>query len=347
MFVRFFIITALMVACISVATAAEIPTLQQLVPKTILDTSKDTVISIVVENDSIGGKGTDENYTSGVRFTYFDIKADLPMMAEQVDGLIPTFDINETTSVFYSFGQNLYTPEDIGSERLNRIDRPWAAHLYGAMGLATITDDHLDEVELSLGVVGPWALGKQTQRFVHKLLPKSPDPRGWKNQLKNEPTIGLGWVRRHPRFLAKDFDNVSLAATPFYGATLGNVHTFANGGIKLRLTPKSEQWQDTPARVRPGLPGTGFFEIPEKKWSWYLFAGAEGRAVGRNMFLDGNTFRDSHSVDKRYFVADLNAGVAVTYDQFRISYSTVYRTKEFSNQDEPSVFGTVSLGWRF
>lgn len=347
MFMRFLIILVFVMAGASHAMAAEMPTLQQLVPKTILESSKDTVLSIVIENDSIGGKGTDENYTSGVRFTYFDIKSDLPRMAERVDDLIPTFDINETTSVFYSFGQNIYTPENIGSERLNRRDRPWAAHLYGAMGLATITDNYMDEVELSIGVVGPWALGKQTQRFVHKVLPDSSDPRGWKNQLENEPTIGLGWVRRHPRFWAKDFDGISLAAAPFYGATLGNAHTFANGGVKLRLIPKTEQWQDTPARVRPGLPGTGFFQIPEKKWSWYLFAGAEGRAVGRNIFLDGNTFRDSHSVDKRYFVADLNAGVAITYDQFRISYSTVYRTKEFNYQDEPSVFGTVSLGWRF
>src|SRR3546814_11015068 len=29
-----------------------------------------------------------------------------------------------------------------------------------------------------------------------------------------------------------------------------------------------------------------------------LFAGVEGRAVLRNIFLDGNTFADSHSVDE-------------------------------------------------
>ena len=100
-------------------------------------------------------------------------------------------------------------------------------------------------------------------------------------------------------------------------------------------------------RVRPALPGTGFFEIPEKKWSWSLFGGVEGRLVGRNIFLDGNTFRDSYSVDKNYAVGDANAGVALTYDQMRISYTLVYRTKEFETQDENTVFGALNLGYRF
>ncbi|WP_460994321.1 lipid A-modifier LpxR family protein, partial [Staphylococcus aureus] len=74
---------------------------------------------------------------------------------------------------------------------------------------------------------------------------------------------------------------------------------------------------------RLAMPGTGFFEIPEKKWGWYLFAGVDARAVARNIFLDGNTFKDSPSVDKFPLVADANAGLALTYDQLRISYTLV------------------------
>ena len=69
--------------------------------------------------------------------------------------------------------------------------------------------------------------------------------------------------------------------------------------------------------------------------------------MGRNIFLDGKTFRDSHSVDFNVFVADLSAGVAVNIKNTKLAYAFVYRTKEFKDQDEAQVFGTVSLNWTF
>ena len=57
------------------------------------------------------------------------------------------------------------------------------------------------------------------------------------------------------------------------------------------------------------MPGGGYFRR-KKGFNWYLFAGLEGRAVFRNIFLDGNTFTDSHSVDSKHFVGDIQAGLA-------------------------------------
>jgi lipid A 3-O-deacylase len=306
------------------------------------------IFTVVIENDSIGGKGTDENYTSGVRLSYFDTTAEMPALAYQVDDYIPTFEINSSSSVFYSFGQNLYTPSEVSQSTQDPDDRPWAAHLYISMGLVTITESHLDEVEVSIGVVGPWALGKQTQSFVHKYItPDSPDPKGWSNQLDNEPAFLVGWQRQYPQFLKASWGGLSLSTTPHYGITLGNVYTFANTGFSVSLSPHDEVWEDTPIRVRPAIPGTGFFEGLQNSWSWLVFAGIDGRAVARNIFLDGNTFSDSHSVDKNYFVMDANAGVAFTYGKYRVSYTFVYRTKEFKGQDDPSLFGALSFGYQF
>ncbi|WP_025897017.1 lipid A deacylase LpxR family protein [Sneathiella glossodoripedis] len=311
--------------------------------------SEDTIITVIIENDSIGTRGTDKNYTSGVRLGYYDINAELPEIAYIIDDYIPTFEITKRSSVFYSLGQNLYTPQDITQTAHDPDDRPWAAHLYGSMGLVTQTDNHLDELEVSIGVVGPAALGEQAQKFVHKYVtPDSPTPKGWSHQLKNEPALMIGWQRRYyPESLSAEIFGLSASASPYFGATLGNVHTFANAGLNFRLTPYEETRQDAPMRVRPALPGTGYFEPPKDSWSWYAFAGIETRAVARNIFLDGNTLADSHSVDKKYLVADANAGLALTYDRYRISYTLVYRTREFDGQDEPSVFGALTFGYRF
>ena len=60
-------------------------------------------------------------------------------------------------------------------------------------------------------------------------------------------------------------------------------------------------------------------------------------------FSDG----DSHSVGHRLFVADISAGITFNYKNTKLAYAFVYRTKEFDNQIEPQVFGTVSLNWTF
>lgn len=321
-------------------------TVQQQIPPRITHTNQDNIIMLDVENDMFGG-GTDNNYTSGVRASYMDTNAAMPEALHDFAEVMPGFEINDTTSLTYSIGQNIYTPEDIESRVQDPDDRPWAAFLYGSAGMTTTTNDHTDEVEVTLGVVGPAALGEQAQKAIHRHFSDSPMPKGWSNQLDNEPALMVGWQREYPRFVSGDIGPLFWSMSPHFGATVGNVYTYANTGISARIGPASEKWQDEPIRVRPSMPGSGFFEYPEDTWSWYVFGGIEGRAVARNIFLDGNTFGDSHSVDKNILVGDANAGVAFTYGKTRLSYTAVYRTKEFDTQAEPSLFGAVNLGYRW
>ena len=330
----------------AVAAADEPKTVEQSIPDRVLNAPEDMLITFVVENDSIGS-GTDKNYTSGVRVNFTDMHAALPEMAYKIDKLIPMFDINKTTSLYYSLGQNIYTPRDIAQSAANPNDRPWAAFLYGSMGMVTLTGNHTDEVEATVGVIGPLALGEEAQRFIHTHLTNSPIPEGWSHQLKNEPGGMLAWQRAWPLAASGKVVNNFWSVKPYFGTTVGNIRTYADTGFTIRLSPYDSRWQDTPIRVRPAMPGTGIYEIPENKWSWELFSGLEGRAVVHDITLDGNTFADSYSIEKKPYVADASAGFAVTYNKTRISYALVYRTKEFVRQDHPEVFGAVSLGVRF
>jgi hypothetical protein len=322
------------------------PTVEDSIPARVLDAPQKTIVTLVVENDSLGG-GTDKNYTSGVRINFTNVQAKFPDIAHTIDRLIPTFEINKTSSIYYSLGQSIYSPRDITLKAADPDDRPWAAFLYGSMGMATLTDNHTDEVEVTLGVVGPAALGEQAQTFIHKHVTDSPKPEGWSHQLKNEPGVMLAWQRGWPMFMNGHIESNSWALKPYFGATVGNIRTYGDVGFTLSLSPYDSKWQDTPVRVRPAMPGTGIYEIPRNKWSWDLFSGLEGRAVAHDIFLDGNTFTNSASTEKRNFVADATAGAALTYNNTRISYTLVYRTKEFVAQDNPEIFGALSLGVRF
>lgn len=327
-------------------TEATEPTLQTDLTRAIRKRKNEKFLTFNSENDMYGG-GTDRNYTNGARMTYFSLGSPVPEFFHAIDRMVPTFSINETTSISWSLGHNLYTPSDIEIAAPQNDDRPWAAFLYGSAGLVSVTKNHIDSLEATVGIVGPAALGEQVQKFIHNHVSDSPMPKGWRHQLKNEPGLMLSWERSWRERYGIEALGWNAGATPYIGATLGNIYTYANAGVTFYLSPYDGRMQDTPVRVRPAMPGTGAFLVPENRFSWYLFGGVEGRAVGRNIFLDGNTFTDSHSVDKKYFVADATAGLALTYGRARVSYAIIYRTEEFHGQDGGDIFGTVTLGLRF
>jgi lipid A 3-O-deacylase len=309
-------------------------------------------LSFSYENDLVGD-GKDRYYTSGVRMTYFNPATNLPETLQDAADALPGFRVNDTTSTFFTLGQNLYTPSDVTKRQANPNDRPYAAWLYGSVGMATVVRDHYDELELTLGVVGPEALGEQTQKFIHRHITDSNIPKGWSNQLDFEPGVVLSWQRRWPRGIGGDWhldlgDDFRFRAEPSVNVSIGNIYTHAGAGMMITFGPYKSVLQDTPPRVKPAMSGTGYFDAPDDQIGWYLFAGMDGRAVARNIFLDGNSFDgNSPSVDKKILVGDAVAGVAFSYSRFRLSYSANYRTKEFDGQEDDTVFGSVTLTTRF
>lgn len=324
---------------------AVLPTFEKRLSEDIKD-SDHTFWIITVEND-LFGSGTDEYYTNGIRLTYHDSVSQDKDVKAFIDKYIPFVEPNVTTAVYYSLGQNLYTPKEIRDPNFNPNDRPYAGFLYGSVGLSTVTHNHVDEFEVSLGVVGPAALGKQTQKLVHKLI-NSPDPKGWEYQLENEPALILSYQRVWPEAWSSDqLPPVYLRLMPHLGANFGNVYTHAAFGGTLQITPKDNVWQNPPLRIRPAIPGNSFFATPDGEFSWSFFLGGEQRIVARNIFLDGNSFKDGPSVDKNYLVTDLNAGVTTGYGDIQLAYTLNWRSKEFKNQDEAALFGAVSFTVRY
>ncbi len=313
------------------------------------DEEHNTFVSISIENDLFGG-GSDRFYTSGVRASWFNDKVQAPKIMKEISKYIPTINIDHHSSTIYTIGHNMYTPEDITIKEQPLNDRPWAAFLYGSVGIANLTHNkdkpsHIDEMELTLGVIGPEALGKPIQRTVHKYISDSPEPRGWSNQLNFEPGVILSWQRRIPRIWGFDTKHIHGRLEPHLGLSLGNIRTHVASGLTFVIG--SDKMQDTPPRVRPAIPGTGYFERTNNHFDWQIFAGADARLVGRDIFLDGNTFSNSHNVDKKYLVGDLSAGASLFKGDYRLSYTINYRTEEFRTQDNQSIFGSISLTKRF
>jgi hypothetical protein len=315
------------------------------IPKELLTRKDRSFFTLTVENDLFGA-GTDRNYTSGVRLSYYDAGEGASNIVRRLEDYLGFYETNETTNTYYSIGQNLYTPAVITTRTPDPNDRPYAAFLYGSIGSSTVSGDHIDDIELTLGVVGPWALGKETQKFVHEQI-NSDDPLGWDHQLQNEPGLMIAFQRTWPEAFAAQMDPFYLRVAPHLGATIGNIYSYAAFGTTLQLVPTHAIWQAPPQRVRPAIPGSGYFAVPEDRFAWSLFAGFEARSMFRNIFLDGNSFRDSPSVDRDIAVLDANLGLSTTYGPMQIAYTLNWRSREFKDQDKNALFGSISLGYRF
>ena len=141
------------------AEDTEHATLEDAVPPGLLE-NYPGFLTFTIENNNFGD-GSDENYTNDVRFDYFDTSADLPWFASLLDRHLPIFEISDTTSVYYSFGQNLYTPEDIEVSTPDPKDRPYAAFLYASAGLTTLKEIISTRLRPRLASLAPGRLAKK------------------------------------------------------------------------------------------------------------------------------------------------------------------------------------------
>ncbi len=120
---------------------------------------------------------------------------------------------------------------------------------------------------------------------------------------------------------------------------VGNVYTYAAGGVMFRVGDNLKR-DLSPPNIRPGFPGLAYFRGGDES-SWYLFLGFESRLVARDIFLDGNTFKDSHSVEKEKLVGDMQFGLVYQVNRWRFAFSNMLRTKEFATQEDNTI--TVPL----
>lgn len=308
-------------------------------------------LTLYSENDTYFA-GTDRAYTNGFKLSYLspdlstlrgpDVTPPVRYFADALGRFVPD---GHTYKFGFSLGQNIYTPEDTETTVLQPDDRPYAAWLYAGVALHVLYPEaspgrsaRLDIFELNFGLVGPSALGEDVQNGFHDFI-NVDRANGWDNQLRDEPGINLIYERRHRFSSDHARDDWGADFIPHAGFSLGNVFTYANLGAEVRLGYKlpadfgsnliRPSGDSAPDKIRPG-------------YGVFLFGAFDARAVARDITLDGNTFKDGPSVDKKPLVADFYGGIGVSSPWIQLRYAQVVRTKEFHGQRDSQVFGSLS-----
>jgi len=316
-----------------------------------------STFTVLFENDLFVNE--DQQYTNGIQLSW--LSPDLKRYADAdrlPDWLLPMIArlplINEPGrlhNVGFSLGQKIFTPENTQSSSLVEDDRPYAGWLYGALSFTSKTVGVKDMFEMQFGVIGPAAQGEEAQNFIHDLrdLPKT---RGWSHQLRNEPGFVFVYERKWRPYRSENASGFGYDVITHAGGALGNVHIYANAGTEFRVGLNLPGDFGTSA-IRPGGTSNAPATVNDPRlrstrtYGLYVFTAVSGRAVARDIFLDGNTFRDSHNVDKEPLVGDLIVGGSLVYKRYKLSYAQFFRTKEFDIQKKNNNFGSISLSVTF
>lgn len=325
-------------------------------------------ITILLENDLFAGH--DRNYTNGFKMAYMSSTEDnnnLTWLSETMGTLAGGtcansawcgfMGIDTSKLVEHQWGitltQLMFTPERNQSYTVPQYGQhPYAAWL--ALGATSIvkTEDRNNTLNVYAGMVGPAALGRPTQDFVHKVV-ESPKWKGWDNQIPNEFAFLISFESKYRLpFLETTSGSGNFSSDGFaaWNADIGNVYTRAgvNGyfryGYNLPRNSAFVGWDPSSHTVAP----FANMKEPVGNWSLYGFCGFSCRGVAYDIFLDGTMFRSSPvTVNKYPVVADIFIGVCFVYGDWEISFGHKRQTKEYSSQENPQWNGCLVLRYCF
>lgn len=298
------------------------------------------ILTFQIENDAFSIPSTDEYYTSGLHLGYVTPTGDLPSFisefGHQVFG-------GGTQRLEFDLQQVIFTPVNTQAYNPNPRDLPYSAQLALHTTLIEDTTTTRSLAQISLGVVGPDALGQPVQNGVHQIIGQTPN-RGWRYQLHNEPTIDFlgGRIWRYDLGQAGP---VKFQFLPQVTAQVGNTEIYAQTGGIVRFGQGLDS-DFGPAIIQPSSNGTDAY-TPTQPLVWYIFAGGVGRVVGHDIFIQGNDFQSSRHVGLNPLQADLEVGGAIIFHGVRVSVTELYQTPQFAGSAPAFQYGSITLSSRF
>lgn len=279
-------------------------------------------ISVRADNDAFDfwmepWNRPDEEYTSGVRVT--DEGGDAPRWMQRwvprIAGL-PTCSIGLTRcrSGRSELGQDIYTPSvSVGATHAAPDARPGAGWLYVDEAARVLDVDRSDELTLTFGVTGPPSLAQFAQQLAHRAAPAYNRPTDWSRQIGFEPGV-IARYEQQRRWASSQLGPWGFDVVRDVAVSAGNVATNAELGFKTRVG-----WHLS----HPWLPSADHTEVA-------LVAGATGRAVARDLFLDGNTFYGGPRAGHKPFVGSGEVGLTITHNWASVTYRAVEDTRAYA-----------------
>lgn len=261
------------------------------------------------DNDLFISYVNDKYYSSGLflEYRYIDKKSSL----------------KEKRIHQWSLNQEIYTPfKSIITAREDH-DRPFAGYLYVTYSVLNASEKSSKESSFQIGVVGPMALGKEFQVWIHNVY-GFPEPIGWKYQIENILAV------QYEREVIKKTGKKNSSFIDFfysYGYSVGTVKTNARFSLQGRIgTTKLSNFQNSLA-FRTNLNYKESRNI-ESFFHWKI----NSRFVIYDATMQGSLFNNNSPItftpNRMQFSAEL--GYLFTVQSWNFGYRAVLNSNERS-----------------
>ncbi|MEO6611369.1 MAG: lipid A deacylase LpxR family protein [Chitinophagaceae bacterium] len=270
---------------------------------------------------------TDKYYTQGITVEY---------LSPVINRFLPARLLLKPFSSIPRYGISLnlfgYTPTSISSDAILYGDRPFDANL--SLKIFLVQADSLHQQQLSsaisLGVMGPAALGKEIQTGIHRLT-KNILPHGWEFQVSND--IILNYQLNYEKKLTGIRDYFLLNSVG--ELRLGTLDDKISTGFNFMAGRFNKRYQ---------LAGK-----QKRKAAYYLFGQGRINFTAYDASLQGGLFNRSSpytipakDITRVSFQAD--AGLILNFKKIFLSYTQSFLSKEFSSGKQHR-WGGLSVGF--
>ena len=303
-------------------------------------------VSATLDNDFFVNE--DNGYTNGLFLSFYDIYDD-PETIEEPDfwvkpllWTLPSQDDVFAAINVYSFGQTLTTPYDISEVVPSDDTLPYSALVHLSNTYISIGPRYADRITTVLGVVGPAALGEETQKRVHQIT-GSQEPMGWDSQLNNELVFELSRGRTLRTWVS---DNGKMDLLSISNISVGTIKSDIKTGLMFRY---GEYLENSYASVL--LSNARTSNPIAVKAGWFVYAGFGLGYTFNQIYADGNTFSDSRSIHYNHDQNLLTYGFSYTWGDASLAFAinspvSFASTDKDHDVDELTRFGTLTFAWR-
>jgi len=252
----------------------------------------------------------------------------------------------------WTVGHNIQTPDNIQQRDIILDDVPYVSMAGWTNSHIAFNDRELTGFQTLVGWVGDITLGEQIQSQAHKLSDAN-DPKGWDNQLANEPLLNI-YAMKKLKFLDTDW----FDATANIDAGLGNLFTFGQAALELRFGRRPEGFAYQVNTVGHALDFDARIHAPQRT---YLYTSVilRGTGFGHALPRDGNFLRnnddwtDDNELNASEFVGQVGLGLHLERRNWGAHLNVYFATSAIENPGRDAVadpnnnFAVAIFEWQF
>ncbi|MFD2162883.1 lipid A deacylase LpxR family protein [Paradesertivirga mongoliensis] len=282
------------------------------------------------DNDSFLAYGQDQYYTNGL-FITFRHAVNQERISTRFAKLIWEAEA----------GQYMFNPYTGKIDDISKVDRPFAAYLYagGKLNLF-LPNEHVFELSLNAGTIGPDALGEEVQKGLHQAIGFYPI-KGWEYQVNND--LGINAALKHSALLVRNGNN-DLSLNSY--VNIGSTFTGVGAGILYRTGRINKFFNSVSANSR--ISNSAGDSIPEKEF--FFFTRPMLNFIGYDATVQGGLFADDKgpvTFDPKRFQYSHEFGINYAANRWTLNFSVIFKSRDVKMQKTSHQYGSAAIYYRF